>query len=178
MAEHRDRPRPGEKSETVSAVRDTVGGWAGQALASMTSSRQPFANLVAMSDMYEIEASEMALRRSHRSDVRDFAQQMVKDHKKTTEELKSMLGAMNQPMTLPSKPNALFQTLLDDLAGASDDSFDKRYIAQQQETHDVAIRLVEHYRDHGDDTALRELCKLALPVLEHHKHMIEHIAQA
>lgn len=129
-----------------------------------------------MTDMYEREAADIALKRSRRKDVKHFAQQMIADHSKTTEELKSLVGAMNDPMTLPSKPNALFQILLDDLDGAGDENFDERYVAQQNDVHGVAITLVEHYRDHGDDTSLRELCKLALPVLQHHKAMAEHMA--
>jgi putative membrane protein len=171
-------PKPGDKSETASAIRDTVGGWAAKALASVTSGKQSFANLVAMSDMYEIEASEIALSRSRRADVKSFAQQMITDHHKTTEELKSMLGSLNEPTTLPTKLDALFQILIDDLTGATDDNFDHRYVAQQQDVHGVAITLVKHYRDHGDISALRELCKLALPVLEHHRHMADDMANA
>ncbi|HEX3809529.1 MAG TPA: DUF4142 domain-containing protein [Rhizomicrobium sp.] len=177
MTDQNKKPSPGDKSETVSAVRDTVGAWVGKALASVTGEKQAFANLLAMSDMYEIESSEMALQRSRRDDVKAFAQGMIKDHKKTTEELKSMLGSMNTPMTLPDKPDVLFQTLLDDLSGASDADFDTRYIAQQRDAHEVAITLAEHYRDHGDNSALRELCKLALPVLQHHKQMAEGMAR-
>jgi putative membrane protein len=177
MADNRNSPAPGDRSETASAIRDTAGGWVAKALASVTSDKQSFANLLAMSDMYEIEASEIALNRSHRGDVKDFAQQMVKDHKKMTEELKSMLGSMNEPTTLPKKPNALFQILLDDLKGSADQDFDKRYVAQQQDVHGVAITLAEHYRDHGDNSALRELCKLALPVLMHHRDMADQMAK-
>jgi putative membrane protein len=171
-------PKPGDKSETVSAVRDTVGGWAAKALALVTSDKQSFANLVAMSDLYEIQASELALKRSRRNDVKGFAQEMIRDHKKTSEELKSMLGSMNEATTLPTKLDTLFQVLIDDLRGAANDDFDKRYVAQQQDVHDVAITLVKHYRDQGDTSALRELSKLALPVLEHHRDMADRMAQA
>jgi putative membrane protein len=178
MTDTHNSPSPGDKSETASAIRDTAGGWVAQALASVTSDKQSFSNLLAMADMYEIQASEMAVGRSQRGDVKDFAQQMIKDHKKMTEELKSMLGSMNEPSTLPDKPNALFQVLLDDLKGASDKDFDQRYIAQQQEAHDVAIALAEHYRDHGDNSALKELCKLALPLLNRHRAMADTMAKA
>lgn len=177
MAETHDKPSPGSKSETVSAALDTVGGWAAKALASVTSQKQSFVDMVAMTDMYEREAGDIALKRSRREDVKQFAQQMIEDHSKTTEELKSMVGAMNDPMTLPSKPNALFQILLDDLNGAADGNFDTRYVSQQKDVHGIAITLVEHYRDHGDNTALRELCKLALPVLQHHKEMADRMAE-
>jgi putative membrane protein len=178
MTDQRDTPKPGDKSETASAILDTVGGWAAKALASVTSDKQSFANLVAMSDLYEIESSRIALDRSARPDVKAFARQMIKDHQKTTEELKSMLGSLNEPTTLPTKLDALFQILIDDLKGASNDNFDHRYVAQQQDVHGVAITLVKHYRDHGDNSALRELCKLALPVLEHHRHMADDMAKA
>jgi putative membrane protein len=173
-----DTAKPGDKSEAASAVRDTLGGWAAKGLAAITADKQSFANMVAMSDLYEIKASQIALDRSKRTDVKSFAQQMITDHRKTTEELKSMLGSLNEPATLPTELNVLFQTLIDDLKGSANDNFDHRYIAQQQEVHAVAITLVKHYRDHGDNSALRELCKLALPVLEHHRQMAEKMATA
>jgi hypothetical protein len=40
MADQHDTPKPGGKSETVSAIRDALGGGAAKALASITSGKQ------------------------------------------------------------------------------------------------------------------------------------------
>jgi putative membrane protein len=173
-----DSPRPGDKSEAVSAVVDSVGGAAAKLLSSMTTSKESFAEIAGMADIYEIKASEMALQRAHRSDVKDFARQMIADHTRTNDDLKSMLGSLNEPIEPPAKLNALFQTLIDDLKGVSDQDFDKRYLAQQESVHSAAVTLTRTYRDRGDNSALRELAKLAVPLYEHHLQMAKQLASA
>jgi putative membrane protein len=173
-----DTPRPGEKSEPVSAVVDDLGGFAAKLLSSITTSKESFADIAGMADIYEIQASQMALRRSQRTDVKDFAQQMIKDHTRTSDDLKSMLGSLNEPIEPPTKLNALFQTLMDDLSGASEEHFDKRYLAQQESVHSAAVTLTKTYRDHGDNSALRELAKLAVPLYENHLRMVKNLAKA
>lgn len=169
-------PRPGEKSEAVSSVVDDLGGVAAKLLSSVTTSKESFADIAGQADIYEIQASEMALTRAHRADVKDFAQQMIKDHTRTSDDLKSMLGSLNEPIQPPTKLNALFQTLMDDLSGASDEDFDKRYLAQQESVHSAAVTLTKTYRDRGDNSALRELAKLAVPLYEDHLKMAKQLA--
>ncbi|HEX4272196.1 MAG TPA: DUF4142 domain-containing protein [Rhizomicrobium sp.] len=173
-----DTPRPGERTEAVSSVVDSVGGLAAKLLSSVTTSKESFADIAGQADIYEIKAAQMALRRTHREDVKDFARQMIEDHTRTSEDLKSMLGSMNEPMEPPRKLNVLFQTLIDDLSGASDDNFDKRYLAQQEGVHSAAVTLTKTYRDRGDNSALRELAKLAVPLYEGHLQMVRRMAQA
>jgi putative membrane protein len=170
--------QPGNRPESVSAVVDSVGGFAAKLLSSMTTSKKSFAEIAGMADIYEIQASEMALQRAHRADVKDFARQMIKDHKRTSDDLKSMLGSMNEPMQPPTELNTLFQTLIDDLSGASDENFDKRYLAQQESVHSAAVTLTKTYRDRGDNSALRELAKLAVPLYEDHLRMAKRLADA
>jgi putative membrane protein len=178
MSQNHDRPQQGTKSEAASAVVDSLGGFAAKLLASVTTSKESFANIAGMADIYEIQASEMALLRSRRADVKDFAQQMIKDHTRTSDDLKSMLGSLNEPIEPPGKLNVLFQTLIDDLSGASAEDFDKRYLAQQESVHSAAVTLTKTYRDHGDNSALRELAKLAVPLYESHLQMVKRLASS
>lgn len=173
-----EKPKPGEKSDTISAIKEGIAGAAVKGLASVTTSKDEFVKLAGISDLYEVEAAKIALARSGREDVREFAQEMIRDHSKTTEELKSMLGAMNEPETPPDHLDKIHQTMIDDLNGASDSDFDKRYIAQQESAHSGAITLFKTFRDRGDDSALRELCRLALPVLEKHMAEVRQLARA
>jgi putative membrane protein len=173
-----DTPRPGEKSEAVSAVVDDIGGLAAKLLASVTTSKESFAEMAGMADIYEIQASEMALSRARRAEIKSFAQQMIKDHHRTSDDLKSMLGSLNEPIQPTTKLNALFQTLINDLEGASDEDFDKRYLAQQESVHSAAVTLTKTYRDRGDNSALRELAKLAVPLYEDHLRMVKQLAHA
>ena len=70
---------------------------------SKSAATQKFVYKVAISDMYEVEASKLALEKSSNSAIRQFAQEMVDDHTKTAEELKS-IGAEN-PGPRAAEPN-------------------------------------------------------------------------
>src|SRR5204863_7530642 len=52
-----------------------------------------FVKKVAMSDMLEIQSSQLALSRSPDPDTKPFAEKMVKDHTQTSAELKSLVDS-------------------------------------------------------------------------------------
>jgi hypothetical protein len=54
MTDQRDTPTPGSKAEAVSAIRDPWALGAAKALASVTSSRDFFVEITAMSHLYKI----------------------------------------------------------------------------------------------------------------------------
>jgi putative membrane protein len=169
------KPERGSKSETMSAIKDTLGGLAGETLAATVTSAKSFAKHATIATIYEIEAAKIALKRAHRADVKDFAQQMIEDHTKMGSELGSFLGTI-PTMEPPKSLDTVHQTLIDDLNGADDEHFDHRYLEQQRLAHGEALTLFKTYRDRGDDSGLRNLCKLALPVLEHHAEMADTLA--
>ena len=49
---------------------------------------QEFVNKVAISDMFEIQSSQLALSKQADADTKPFAEKMVQDHQKTSSELK------------------------------------------------------------------------------------------
>ncbi|MBV9785966.1 MAG: DUF4142 domain-containing protein [Acidisphaera sp.] len=125
--------------------------------------------------MYEIAAAKIALQRSRREDIKQFAQRIIAEHEKANSELRSFLGATNSPQSPPESLDVLHQTLIDDLNGASDESFDGRYIAQQRSALSGAVTLFKTYHQTGRDDGLRNLAGLALPVLEHQVEMLSKI---
>ena len=70
-------------------------------------SAQDFVNKVAISDMFEIQSSQLALSKQADTDTKPFAEKMVQDHQKTSAELKAMVdgGKLRQhcrPRSIPS----------------------------------------------------------------------------
>lgn len=174
----RTEPKSARGSETASAVKDTAGGLAGKTQAAVTTSIEAFGNHAMVAVLYEIEAENIALRRSTRQDVRHFAQVMLKDFGKMKSELGALLGATESPTQPPDSVDRMHKVLLDDLNGAADADFDKRYISQQQLAHSEAITLFKTYRDHGANPGLQNLCRLALPILEQHAELARRLAAA
>ena len=52
-------------------------------------SAQDFVNKVAISDMFEIQSSQLALAKQADADTKPFAEKMVQDHQKTSERIES-----------------------------------------------------------------------------------------
>ena len=68
-------------------------------------SAQDFVNKVAISDMFEIQSSQLALSKQADADTKPFAEKMVQDHQKTSSELKGVVEG------------SMVKTVLADVAG-------------------------------------------------------------
>src|SRR5882724_2280414 len=69
-----NEPAPGSTNSTVAATKDAVAGATGTVSAELTTSTKGFVQSAAMGDMYEVEASKIAVMRTMSDDVRKFAQ--------------------------------------------------------------------------------------------------------
>jgi putative membrane protein len=131
-------------------------------------SASDFAQKVAMSDMYEVEAGKIANQKGQSPQVKGFGQMMVEAHSKTTEDLKSIIANEKLKVDLPTKFDSKHQKLIDDLAAASDADFDKTYAKQQVDGHEDAVKLFESYAKDGDNVSLKQFAQKTLPVIQDH----------
>ena len=129
------------------------------------SSTQDFVTKVAISDMFEVQSSKLAAQKGNAS-VKSFAQRMVKDHTKTTKELKSMVGKAKAK--LPSALDADHKAKLDQLQKASGDQFNSTYAGMQVQAHRGSGELFEAYSANGDDPQLKAWAGKTLPALKEH----------
>ncbi len=169
---------PRSKSAAASSVRDSVIRATTNLAASTAVTVEAFTNLAALSGMYEIKAAEIALRRSRRSDVKEFALSMREDHSELNRKLESYMQGMQRPKSPPDALDPMHQILVGDLESASEEDFDKRYLSQQEAAHDTAITLFRTYRDYGADEKLRNLAGQGLPVLQQHMQMVRNMKRA
>src|SRR5262245_21054756 len=72
-----------------------------------------FVKKVALSDMLEIQSSQLALSRSPDADTNPFAEKMVKDHTQTSVELKSLIDNGRVKAQLPTALDSEHQKKLD-----------------------------------------------------------------
>ena len=108
-----------------------MAAFAAMALAGCGPTTADFVQKVAMSDRYEVQAGKIAAEKGQSDAVKQFGQQMVDAHTKTTEELTGIVKAKNLKVDLPSNLDAKHQKLLDDLNNVSAQEFDKTYAKQQ-----------------------------------------------
>jgi putative membrane protein len=127
-----------------------------------------FVQKAAISDMYEIEAGKIATQKGQSDAVKQFGQQMVDAHTKTTEELTGIVQQKNIEADLPTKLDSKHQKLIDDLNSASARDFDQAYAKQQVDGHEEALDLFKQYADRGIDADLKQFAQKTLPIIEHH----------
>ena len=124
----------------------------------------------ASSDMFEIESSKLALERSDEK-TKAFAQHMLTDHQKTSDELKAMVTSGKIKATIRTAMSSAHQGMLDDLKKLQFDDFTKQYHSDQEDVHGDAIDLFKRYGDEGENAELQAWAAKTQPALEHHLHM-------
>ena len=97
-----------------------------------------FINMAASSNMLEIQSSEMALQRTSSEDVKAFANQMIQDHTKASQEMAAVL--QKEGMAPPKELDAKHKQMLQELADKKT-NFDQAYIELQHGAHEEAVGL-------------------------------------
>src|SRR4051812_33109737 len=138
-----------------------------------TPSTQDFVNKVAISDMFEIQSSQLALSKQADEDTKPFAQKMVQDHQKTSSELKALVEASMVKLTLPATLDSEHQKMLNDLQAKDGKEFDRTYDQIQLKAHQDAVVLFEAYSKNGDNPELKNWATATLPHLKEHLSMAE-----
>jgi len=170
-----NEPQPGSKNETVSAAKDAVAGGIGAVSAELTSSTKGFVDAAAQSDMYEVQAGQLAAMRAQMPELKKFGKDMVDAHTQTSNQLKGILVKLVPAVTPPTQLDSRHQTLLDDLKGAKDEDFDTRYIAQQINAHNEANILMRGYAKDGDNPDIKRFAAETQPKVQMHLDMINQI---
>lgn len=138
---------------------------------------QDFVTEAAISDMFEIQSSQLALQKSSDQTTKSFANQMVTDHTKTSAELKSLIDNGAVKATLPNTLDHSHQNLLDNLNSSNGDDFTKQYDNDQVDGHKDAVDLFKRYAKGGDNDALKNWAATTLPTLQHHLDMTNNLKQ-
>ena len=137
-------------------------------------STQDFVTKVAISDMFEVQSSQLALaEKQPDQDTKPFAQKMVNDHQKTTAELKKLVETGKVKASLPTALDSEHQKMLDDLKSKTGKEFDQSYDQIQLKAHQEAVTLFEAYAKGGDNADLKKWAATTLPHLKAHLTMAQ-----
>ena len=134
-----------------------------------------FIKQVAISDMFEIEAGNLAAQNADLT-TKAFANKMVVDHTKTSAELKATV--QNEPnAVIPDALDSSHQSKLDKLKSLRGADFIKEYRSQQVSAHKDAVSLFQRYASGGDNERLKAWAAKTLPALQHHLEMAEKLSK-
>ena len=134
-----------------------------------------FVKEAAMSDMTEIAAAEIGQERGN-AEEKAFSTQMIADHTKTSEELKSMASA-DAKAAIPAALDSSSQSKIDKLKNAKPDDFSSEFDSMQVKAHKDAVSLFERYSKGGEDLKLKDWAGKTFPALQHHLEMAQNLGK-
>jgi putative membrane protein len=133
---------------------------------------EEFVQTVAMSDMFELAVSKAGAAKGTQSE-KSFSAQMLRDHTKTTSELKGIVASEKLGIAMPSKLDSSHQGDLKNLGSMKGSGFASSFNATQVKAHEAAIALFEKYATTGDNAKLKQWATRTLPTLKHHREMAQ-----
>lgn len=133
-----------------------------------------FVRRVAMTDLFEVEAGELAMRRGQHGEIKGYGQMLATDHQKSLQQLKEL---MKDQDVVPKSLDPDHATVVARLREMPEGEFDRSFVAMQIEAHDRAIALLERYAESGDDPKLRAFARESLTPNRHHLEIARRLAR-
>ena len=138
-----------------------------KAAAAKQSPGEIFARKSQMTNLFEIEAAQLALERTQDGNVRQFAEQMIKDHHAAAEKLQVAAGRSRITLSGLKLDNE-YRQKIEKLRNAGAGEFDRTYMKMQIEGHQQALKLHQDYAKAGELPALRETAADLARAIERH----------
>ena len=141
-----------------------------------TAVEKMFIKKAAGGGMMEVELGKLAAEKGGSDEVKDFGNQMVKDHSKINDDLKEVAAKMN--VTLPSGVNAKHHGMIEKMSAMSGANFDKTYVTAMVTDHEKDIAEFEKAEKEVKNPELKKFIEDALPVMKGHLEKIKKFDQA
>jgi putative membrane protein len=147
-----------------------------QASSDLSAKDKEFVTKATQAGLAEVAAGQMAESKSSNAQVKQFGEQMVQDHSKAGDELKSIAQAKG--ITPPDATDPAHRKLAAKLDAASADKFDRLYVKQAGvNDHKAAVKLFTDEANHGKDPDLKAFAQKTLPTIQGHYRMAQDLAQ-
>jgi len=140
---------------------------------SLEQADQDFVLKASEANLAEIELGELAATKSTTPSVKAFGEMMVSEHQVALDELDSIAGKKNAPVT--RELNAEHQEVKATLTGLTGYSFDSAYMHSQVKDHEKAIALFEKQNSNGIDPDVTGYATKYLPHIQMHHHKADSI---
>lgn len=144
-----------------------------QSTQKLTKSDKKFIDRAVTNSMAEVELGRLAQEKATNPAVRQYAEQMVRDHSQASQELKDMAQSkgVQPPSTLDKKDQSTIRSLRD-LSGAE---FDKRYVRATIEHHRNDVTAMNKEAKRAKDPDLKNWISETLPTVENNLRTAQNI---
>jgi putative membrane protein len=123
--------------------------------------------------MAEVALGKLGAAQGGSSEVKAFGQQMVTDHTKANDELKSIASAKGLPLApTPPPSDTKAAAIMSKKSGAE---FDADFKTRMVADHKKVVTLFEKEAKSGDDPELKAFASKTLPILQHHLEMAQQL---
>jgi putative membrane protein len=120
-------------------------------------------------DLAEINLGNLAAKLGHSSQVKEFAEHMIKDHGKSSKNLLAICNTKGfKAATAMDRKHQELEEKLKTLTGAD---FDKDYMKHMVTGHEKAVALYQQQIKQGKDKDLKNFAETTLPVVQMHLKM-------
>ena len=126
-----------------------------------------FAQKVAASNAAELELSRIAYVRAHSPEVRDFARQLLIDHRKMSIDLDNFALERGHLVVWQVEPE--MASTIERLRTLDGAAFDRAYMAVMVDAHSKSVTTLETQAASGRETA--SVANASLPTVRHHLEM-------
>jgi putative membrane protein len=144
-----------------------------------TFSQKNLVNHLIVGDSIEVEMAQLAASRTQNAAVRDFANQLLTDHKAHLETLTKLAGKsdIGREANPSDTSGAHLAGLLAGLKSmAADSGFDRAFVQDQIEHHQATINGLKAMRSAAKDDDVQKDIDATLPVLEKHLSSAQQLA--
>jgi putative membrane protein len=131
-----------------------------------------FVTRAAVTNLAEIDLSQMALDKSTNVDIRKFATQIIKDHQAAQAKLKQVAGA--QKIALPGSVDEERRKQREQLKELTGAEFEKQYVALMHTGHDEAAGVLEAaVKSNELDSSLKNYANDTLQTVRSHQAEVQ-----
>ncbi len=169
-----------DASATVNAAQDATSAAVGQTSAATLGANTAggFVTSLAVSDMYEVQAAEIAMAKSSTAGIDELAGMIKTDHTASTAKLKTIAPTEATDTPLPTALDERRQGLIDNLNAAAPADFDRVYLMQQVAAHNEALTLLNGFKDHTETPGLAALATEIIPKVTMHRDQAQRMLDA
>lgn len=133
----------------------------------VTAADKRFLKNAAEAGMYEVQGSQLALKKSRDAEIQKFAKMMTEDHAQAEAKLKDL--AAKRSVELPKEPSLMQQAKLKYLETREGSKFDKSYASGVGvAAHEQAVELFQDAAEDATDPDIKKFAAATLPVLKKH----------
>lgn len=120
----------------------------------------------------EIEGSQLALEKTEDTEVKQFAQMMIKDHQKMVDEASAL--AQEKGVTPPDGPSVMQTTEITALKALTGGAFDAMYVNRiGVAAHESTVEMFEQASQDVQDPDVQAMITKTLPKLKEHLQMAQ-----